>query len=368
MDSIKEKLTNKLHIALNNGTKDEKIYAYLKLAFYEYNHKNFESSKRNFKKILELNPNEPKINYYLSLIELNDNNIESAKNYLTIENKNNPENYDSKNLLEKLQIHTNIPIITITIAVLCIITYIFTFPTPNFIELLKYGLSSFNIQISTIITSIFLHANIYHLILNILILILFGLYLEKYIGSLKFLMIFLSSAVVGNFVEIYFTTTQSFVIGISAGLFGILGAIVLREPLLNIRLFGIIKIPIIIFFGAVFLINWLLGYFSSQNQILLGEMAHIFGFLTGVLIIGISQRETISVFYNWLVMAFGFTILTYGFTRTINLITNYNTNELLIATTMYLMGTFLIFYSFMKLKISNRLKSEISKKNPEVIK
>jgi membrane associated rhomboid family serine protease len=361
MISLKEKLIKELHEAQNNGSKKNKIDAYLNLALFQYNKRNFENSKSNLNKIFKLD-NQPKyVNYYLALIALNEEENDNAKKYLKAELKINPKNNNAIILLDKLQIHSNIPIITITIALLAIIMYIFTFPSPNYIELLKYGLSNFNLTFFTIITSIFIHANIIHLLLNLIVLIIFGLYLEKYIGSLKFLLIFLISAIVGNVFEVYLIGSTSFVIGLSAGLFGILGSIVLREPLLDVKLFGFVKMPIVLFFGILFILNWFASYFIPNEKIIFGEMSHIFGFLTGIMITGIIYRETIRTFYNWLVMAFGFTVITYGLTRTINAFTNFNANEILIASTMYLLGGFLIFYGFIKLKFENRIHKEVEK-------
>ena len=358
MGTLKEKLTNDLHKALQSGNKSDKEQAYLRLGIYQYNSKKFEESKRSLKQILEFNKNANYVNYYLALIELNLENTEKSKKYLKREIEINPNNKEAILLLNNLKIHTNFPLITITIALLSIIMYYITFPTPNYIQLLKYGLSSLNFTFFSVITSIFIHANLVHLLLNLTILIIFGLYLEKYIGSPKFFLIFILSAIVGNSIETYFLDSTSFVIGISSGLFGILGAIVLREPLLEVRPFGLFKVPIILFFGVIFVINWMAGLYIAQKDVIFGEMSHIFGFLTGVLIIGITQRDTISTFYNWLAMAFGFTIITYGLTRTINLIQNFNTNELLTAITMYLMGIFLIFYSYIKLKLEARIKNK----------
>ena len=80
---------------------------------------------------------------------------------------------------------------------------------------------------------------------------MFGFYLEKYIGNLKFLSIFIIGGIMGNYFQVLFTL-EGIVIGMSSGIFAIFGAIVAREPLLDFKIFGLFKVPLILLFGFVF--------------------------------------------------------------------------------------------------------------------
>lgn len=352
-----QKIIEFLHNAQKNNNKEEKIKAYTKLAQYYYSQKNFNKAKLNLEEIEKINPNLEDINYYHALIELSKNNkSNNAKKYLLKEIKINPNNSKAKILLEKIHIHTNLPLTSIGILIIIIITFLMSFPQPNYETLLKFGFSNLNNNITTLFTSIFFHANIYHLILNSIILALFGLYLEKFIGSIKFATILIFSALIGNFFEMFLSNSNTFVIGISAGLFGIFGAIVMREPLLEIRVLGIFKIPIIILFGLIFILQWILSLLIQNNNLSFGDTAHMFGFLCGIFLMGIIEQKTIKVFYNWIAIAFGFAAITYSLSKIYSSILGaFIINEIFIAITSLIIGIFLIFYSYLKLKIMSEL-------------
>ena len=171
-----------------------------------------------------------------------------------------------------------------------LITYFLV--TPNFETLLKFGASNFNLSIFSLYTSIFFHVNFYHLLFNSIFLLMFGFYLEKYIGNLKLLLIFICGGIVGNFFQVLFSF-DGIVVGMSAAIFAIFGAIVVKEPILNFILFGYIKIPLILLFGLVFILQYYISILINVDNILLGEIAHLFGFITGLFILVLFNRDLI---------------------------------------------------------------------------
>ena len=190
---------------------------------------------------------------------------------------------------------------------------------------------------------------------------MFGIILEKHIGSLKFLLIYLVSGVTGNIIQSV-AYHNTFVLGASAALFGLLGAIVIINPLLELKIFGILKAPIILVFGGFFAINTLIqNYLSVLNfNLITGDIAHMIGFLCGILIISLFYHEKISVFYNWLLIFLGFFMITYSLE---NLFIYYNSIGVLffiLQIMLLTIGTIMIILSYAMLKIKF-LKKEESK-------
>jgi membrane associated rhomboid family serine protease len=99
---------------------------------------------------------------------------------------------------------------------------------------------------------------------------------------------------------------ENFIIGSSSAIFGIIGSTLMREPLMKINLLLIFRIPIILVFGFIFLAQDLMNIFFTNLNLTSANLAHLFGFLTGVLITGIMYKSTIKTFYNWLGISFGF--------------------------------------------------------------
>ncbi|OYT57858.1 MAG: hypothetical protein B6U68_01225 [Candidatus Aenigmarchaeota archaeon ex4484_14] len=101
----------------------------------------------------------------------------------------------------------------------------------------RYGFSGQNLfsHPEVLITSIFIHGDIDHLLSNILVLFFFGAAVESELGSKKTLLIFLLGAWIGDifsmsfyFLGIYPWTMPS--IGASAGVFALIGTGMLVRP------------------------------------------------------------------------------------------------------------------------------------------
>jgi membrane associated rhomboid family serine protease len=342
-----EILLKKLHDAKENNDINSQIDSYFKLSDYHYNNSDFQKARLLLKNILEINKTQPGVYYFLSLIDINQNKYEKAIENLKKELKINPQNTNAKKLKQKLTIKTNIPLITILLFILNFITFVFVYPKISFLNSIKYGLSSSNLNLINAITSIFFHINIYHFLFNMIILIAFGLILEKYIGSIKFLTIYLLSGIIGNFMEA-FLAKNIIVLGASGALFGILGALMMREPLLKVRLFGIIKTPIILVLGGFFFITFILENFFT-NIIATGNIAHYSGLLVGIFLIAIFYTETIEVYYNWLFITFGFYLIEYSIKNLIIQDFFYLIPTISFAGLIFI-GIIMISYSYLKLK------------------
>ncbi|MEI6064885.1 MAG: rhomboid family intramembrane serine protease, partial [Pseudanabaena sp. ELA748] len=142
-----------------------------------------------------------------------------------------------------------------------------------------------------LISSQFLHANLFHLVGNMWFLYLFGNNIEDQLGHWKFLFFYLISGAVAGLVQVM-TAPMSLVpmVGASGAISGVMGAYLIRFPrarILSLVFLGIfftaIPIP-----AAVFLGLWIAGqtvYAAMANPNLPGVayLAHVSGFLVGAI-------------------------------------------------------------------------------------
>ncbi|MEM5782704.1 MAG: rhomboid family intramembrane serine protease, partial [Candidatus Aenigmatarchaeota archaeon] len=158
------------------------------------------------------------------------------------------------------------PSLTYSIIAICIIAFIFeisyglqfgSFGSENFKDALvdlftNYGFSLQNLitqKYWTLITSIFLHADTEHLILNVIALFFFGRVVELELGRKKFLLIFFTSSIAGCFSFLafsFFINSFSIVIGASAAIFGLMGTAMLVKPLEFVFYPYLIPVPLIL--------------------------------------------------------------------------------------------------------------------------
>ncbi|USN44421.1 MAG: rhomboid family intramembrane serine protease [Candidatus Woesearchaeota archaeon] len=303
MEEEEQVLFKALHKALEERNLDEEIGVRLELANYYYQHDNTDKARVSLNKIKEIEPKLKNLHYYTALIDAKENNIDEAEEELQKELKLYPKNFEAKKLKRILKVQATFPIITIMLIAINILIFTFMYPAPFFSDLLLYASHQTNVFSTSLITSQFIHASLLHLAVNMVVLLLFGLALEKNIGSLPFLFIYLSGGALGNAIQALLVP-QSFVVGASSGIFAIMAALMLREPLLKLNIFFLLKVPIIIVFGIYFSYSVLASTNTlSVQDVSVGEIAHITGFLTGILLTVLLFQERILVFYSWIMIS-----------------------------------------------------------------
>lgn len=131
-----------------------------------------------------------------------------------------------------------------------------------------------------ILGSAFLHAGFWHLLFNMYALWLVGSVLEPAIGRIRFLGIYLFSAVAGN-IAVLLTADpsgQSWItatVGASGAVFGVFGALFLL-----VRHFGSNATSLF----AVIVVNLLLGFVPGMN---ISWQSHVGGLVTGALLMAL---------------------------------------------------------------------------------
>ncbi len=91
----------------------------------------------------------------------------------------------------------------------------------------------------TIITSIFLHGNIWHLLFNMITLYFFGRYLCVLLGAGKFLTVFFIGGILGNILYLLLGEPFSVAIGASGAVFALGGVLAVMRPKLRVFVFPI---------------------------------------------------------------------------------------------------------------------------------
>ncbi len=96
-----------------------------------------------------------------------------------------------------------------------------------------YGFSGNNMleRPYVLITSIFMHGGLVHLLSNIFVLFFFGMAVEKEIGSARMLAIFLLGSFLGDLMSLLVYSFDSIAVGASAGIFALIGAGILLRPI-----------------------------------------------------------------------------------------------------------------------------------------
>ncbi len=142
----------------------------------------------------------------------------------------------------------------------------------------------------TLLTSMFLHGSLFHLLGNMLYLWIFGNNIEDFLGSFRFVLFYLVAGLGAGLTHILFhPNSQIPVVGASGAIAGILGAYLVLYPaarVLTLVFIWIIPVP-----AAFLLMIW---FFGQVMNVGLGGgvawFAHIGGFLIGIFLVARYRR------------------------------------------------------------------------------
>jgi membrane associated rhomboid family serine protease len=144
----------------------------------------------------------------------------------------------------------------------------------------------------TILTSMFMHASVFHLFANMLSLFFLGSLLERIIGRKRFLWMYLASGIIGSLLFIgmaylFNSGLDVSAVGASGAIFGVAGMLAILTPKMPVYIL-FIPIAMPMWFGVVLILAvlWIISLPVVANltgvQILIGNGAHLGGLLAGV--------------------------------------------------------------------------------------
>lgn len=148
-----------------------------------------------------------------------------------------------------------------------------------------------------LITAIFVHAGILHLFLNMYALYVIGTQLESFYGSVKYLIIYLFSGLIGSLLSMSFLG-DSWSVGASGAIFGLFGALLYFGYHYRVYLGSTLRTQII----PVILLNLIIGFSISG----IDQFAHIGGLIGGGIIsmaVGLKYKTAKSEQINGIIIS-----------------------------------------------------------------
>jgi len=177
------------------------------------------------------------------------------------------------------------------IIILCFLVYIGTeagrFLDYNLVALLGLRAGTFLQQPWTIVTNLFVHADIWHILFNMITLYFFGTFLIRLVGTRDFLLIYFLGGITGNIFFMLFVLWIDpglrfiSVIGASGAIFALGGALAVLTPRLRVFVFPIpVPMPLWVAVIGGFVILIFVAGVAWQGH--LGGL--VFGLLAGLVL------------------------------------------------------------------------------------
>ena len=146
----------------------------------------------------------------------------------------------------------------------------------------------------TIITSMFLHADPFHLIGNVLILYLIGLPLEERIGTKNWGIVYFTTGIIATlFYFVFHTGSASFLLGASGAIYGIAGALLILYPRDKIPMligpFFTSRAPVWLAVGIMLVMSTILVMMVTNDGV--AHLAHFGGMACGIVIANYVVKE-----------------------------------------------------------------------------
>ncbi|HBA37759.1 MAG TPA: hypothetical protein DCY94_03465 [Firmicutes bacterium] len=142
-------------------------------------------------------------------------------------------------------------------------------------------------EIYRFITSMFMHENLFHLLMNMYALQIIGTQVESYIGKTKFITIYMFSGIIGGLLSCVVNGLNVWSLGASGAIFGLMGALLYFGYHYRLYLDSALKTQIV----PLIAMNLMIGFIFPN----IDNAAHIGGLVGGLfssMALGIKNRTT----------------------------------------------------------------------------
>ncbi len=142
-------------------------------------------------------------------------------------------------------------------------------------------------EIYRLLTSTFMHTDIFHLIMNMYALYIIGSQVESYIGKKKYLIIYLISGIMGSLLSCVVNTSNTWSLGASGAIFGLMGTLLFFGYHYRLYLDSALKNQII----PLIILNLAIGFIVPN----IDNGAHIGGLVGGLfasMALGIENKSS----------------------------------------------------------------------------
>jgi membrane associated rhomboid family serine protease len=159
------------------------------------------------------------------------------------------------------------------------------------------GHAGFEVAFGPLLSSMFIHANFWHLAGNMLFLWIFGDNVEDFFGHLTYLFFYLVCGIGAGLLHVLFNFHSNIpAVGASGAISGVMGAYMLLYPrarILTLVFIFPIPVPAMIFLGLWYVLQFLAGInvLGGGGSGGVAVWAHIGGFLLGMLLTSMARRR-----------------------------------------------------------------------------
>jgi membrane associated rhomboid family serine protease len=162
------------------------------------------------------------------------------------------------------------------------IVFLLTYASPAIAGELAFAPILFLRRPWTILTYMFVHASFFHLFFNMLMLFFFGPPLESRWGSQEFIKFYIAAGLAAALLGFIFAF-DSFVVGASGAMFGVMVAFALYWPNAPIYIWGVFPVPAKVLVGIMVGISFLMTIQPGGGMV--AHFAHFGGALFAILYI-----------------------------------------------------------------------------------
>ena len=227
--------------------------------------------------------NNPKLtNVFPNIVEKTERKENGIEYFIKVTDSINKKNEKRGKTIEKIFSYKK-PIITYILIAICTILfammYLFGNGSEDTFTLINFG-ANYDTLIKSgeyyrLITSMFLHIGVIHLICNMYSLYIIGKEVESLFGKWKFLIIYILSGICGSILSLaFYSNTVS--AGASGAIFGLLGALLYFGYYYRTYLGVAMKSSVL----PVIIVNLVIGFLNPS----IDNAAHIGGLVAGILL------------------------------------------------------------------------------------